>query len=599
MRQRVILLVALVTRGAVLAAQSLPGDARDYVPRLQPVPHASASELRDAVLRFSADRDALLRRFDTEYSAERRAAARDFYGAWLAGLDSVDFDALSPDGRVDWILLRANLLHDRQLLEREERRLAEVALLVPFLDSILALETARRRLEPANPEAAARTLTWLTDRVTALQAAVQAGVNGDTSRSALKPTRLVAYHAAAVLRSLRETLSRWYRFSDGYDPLFTWWTHVPYAKVDTALGSYVSTLREQVVGAKPGGDEPIVGQPIGRAALMEDLANEMIPYTPEELIAIAQREFAWCEGQLKAAARAMGLGDDWHAALERVKQDHVQPGAQPQMVRDLAREAVTWVTAHDLVTVPPLADDVWRMEMLSPAAQKESPFFLGGEVILVSFPTDAMSEADKLMSMRGNNVHFARATVFHELIPGHHLQGFMNERYNPQRREFATPFWSEGNAFYWETLLWDLGFPRGPEDRIGMLFWRMHRAARILFSLNFHLGAWTPEQCIAFLVDRVGHERANATAEVRRSFNGDYSPLYQVAYMIGGLQFRALHHELVDAGTMTNRQFHDAILQDGPIPVELVRALLTRRPLARDFRPGWKFADAGAPSRTY
>ena len=27
-----------------------------------------------------------------------------------------------------------------------------------------------------------------------------------------------------------------------------------------------------------------------------------------------------------------------------------------------------------------------------------------------------------------------------------------------------------------------------PEDRVGMLFWRMHRAARILFSLNFHLG---------------------------------------------------------------------------------------------------------------
>jgi uncharacterized protein (DUF885 family) len=134
-----------------------------------------------------------------------------------------------------------------------------------------------------------------------------------------------------------------------------------------------------------------------------------------------------------------------------------------------------------------------------------------------------------------------------------------------------------------------------------MLFWRMHRAARIIFSLNFHLGNWTPQQCIDFLVDRVGHERANATAEVRRSFNGDYSPLYQVAYMIGGLQFRALHHELVDAGTMTNRQFHDAILQNGPIPVELVRALLEHRAPPRDFRPGWRFADPGAaaPSRSY
>ena len=51
-----------------------------------------------------------------------------------------------------------------------------------------------------------------------------------------------------------------------------------------------------------------------------------------------------------------------------------------------------------------------------------------------------------------------------------------------------------------------------------MLFWRMHRCARIIFSLSFHLGKMTPQECIDFLVDKVGHERDNATAEVRRSF---------------------------------------------------------------------------------
>jgi uncharacterized protein (DUF885 family) len=167
----------------------------------------------------------------------------------------------------------------------------------------------------------------------------------------------------------------------------------------------------------------------------------------------------------------------------------------------------------------------------------------------------------------------------------------MNDRYNAQRQIFFTPFYIEGNSFYWETLLWDLDFTHTPEDRVGALFWRMHRAARIIFSLNFHLGKWAPQQAIDFLVDSVGHERANATAEVRRSFNGDYSPLYQVAYMIGGLQFRALHHELVDAGKMTNRQFHDAILHQGPIPLEMVRAELEHRPLSRDFVPAWRFAD--------
>jgi hypothetical protein len=57
-----------------------------------------------------------------------------------------------------------------------------------------------------------------------------------------------------------------------------------------------------------------------------------------------------------------------------------------------------------------------------------------------------------------------------------------------------------------------------------MLFWRTHRAARIVFSLSFHLGEMTPQEAIDCLVERVGRERDNATAEIRRSFGGDYPP---------------------------------------------------------------------------
>jgi uncharacterized protein (DUF885 family) len=119
----------------------------------------------------------------------------------------------------------------------------------------------------------------------------------------------------------------------------------------------------------------------------------------------------------------------------------------------------------------------------------------------------------------------------------------------------------------------------------------MHRCARIIFSLSFHLERMTAQESIDLLVDRVGHERANAEAEVRRSFAGDYPPLYQTAYMLGALQFRALHHELVDAGKMTNREFHDAALKLGPIPVEMVRATLTGQALSPDFKTSWRFYD--------
>jgi hypothetical protein len=59
--------------------------------------------------------------------------------------------------------------------------------------------------------------------------------------------------------------------------------------------------------------------------------------------------------------------------------------------------------------------------------------------------------------------------------------------------------------------------------------------------------------------------------------------------MIGGLQFFALKKELVDTKKMTYKQYHDAILRENAMPIEMVRALLTNQPLKRDFKTSWKF----------
>lgn len=85
--------------------------------------------------------------------------------------------------------------------------------------------------------------------------------------------------------------------------------------------------------------------------------------------------------------------------------------------------------------------------------------------------------------MRGNNIHFSNAVAHHEMIPGHNLVGFMGQRFNGYRSGLGgTPFLGEGWPLYWETILYDKGFFDTPEKRIGSLFWRMHRAARIVFS---------------------------------------------------------------------------------------------------------------------
>ena len=589
------------------------------------------SEMRSSIERYTLDRGTLTRSFPVASSKARRERFKKFYSEWLRSLSTHDFDSMSQDGKIDYVLFKNHLEYELRQLDIQSRQLEEIAPLLPFAAKIIEMEESRRRMEPINSPKVAAMLTELRKQVEEKRRAIELGLRpegrgGDTSVS-IEPLRVkktVANRAVAAINALRTNLRNWYTFYNGYDPIFTWWNEEPYRSLDQALTTYAAFISERVVGiraegaqtqtgqtrggpggggggqrgeqvqrppttARPGDTSDIVGDPIGREALLSELRSEMIPYTPEEIIAIGEKEMAWCENEMKKASRDLGYGDDWHKALEHVKNLYVEPGKQPEMIRDLALEAIKFVEDNNLVTVPELARESWRMEMMTPERQLVSPFFLGGEVIQVSFPTNTMAHEQKMMSMRGNNIHFSRATVHHELIPGHHLQGFMSARNKPYRGVFGTPFWTEGNALYWELLLWDLNFAKTPENRIGMLFWRMHRCARIIFSLSFHLEKMTPQECIDLLVNKVGHERDNATAEVRRSFDGSYGPLYQIAYLIGGLQQYAMYKELVRTQKMTIKAYNDALLKENRIPIEMLRAAITNQKLTRDFVTNWKF----------
>jgi hypothetical protein len=539
------------------------------------------SEVHSLMTEYEADFGSLNRFYFVPNSAERRERFEKLDKDYLERLNKLSFEKISQNGKADYILFKRALNSHLQQLQLEQDEMNMVIPLIPFAEQIYAMERSRRRGAIVKGEQTARDLNKLEQDI----------------RSAIKVLGQkpvmewpIARRAEATIKGLQLALRNVYDFYYGYDPSFTWWVPVPYKTVDSLLGAYAGSVLSKGSSANAPKDDGsgIIGNPIGRTALLQQLEFEMIPYSPEELVEIANKEFAWCDQELLKASREMGFGDNWKQAQEKVKNSYVPEGEQPAAILKLYNESIDFLKKHDLVTIPPVAEETWRMRMMSPQQQLVSPFFLGGETILIAYPTNTMDHDDKLMSMRGNNPHFSRSTVHHELIAGHHLQGFMNNRHKVYRH-FGTPFWTEGWALYWELILWDMKFPQSPEDRIGMLFWRMHRCARIIFSLNYHLGKWTPQQCIDFLVDRVGHERANAEGEVRRSFTGNYGPLYQIAYMIGGMQFYALKKELVDSGKMSYKQYHDAVLQENAMPVEMVRALLTKQPLKKDFKTSWRF----------
>jgi uncharacterized protein (DUF885 family) len=559
-----IVLLALLTFSAA--------SGREIVP-------SSRVTVLDLERQYQADLTNLRAAFELPASASYLDHKQRLAEDWLARLEKFDFASLDPREKAEYALLKSEVQGLFDDTVRAKKRLAEIAPLAPFCTTIHELEQARWRGDVVDGQAAAGKVTDLANAVKQVHEHVS-----KAGSKAVSPA--LALRAAGTVRELHEALKRWYGFYDGYQPEFTWWLKRPYDEASKQMDEYAKYLREEVAGIKGKDDDPLVGEPIGAEALAEDIRREWLAYSADELIAIGERELAWCEAEMRKAAGEMNLGDDWKAAQARVKGDYVRPGRQDELVAQIGREATEFVKLRDLATVPRLCEESWGMTMISSETLKTIPYAAyNGRQMMVAYANSEMPQADKLMVMRGNNRHFMRLVVPHELIPGHHLQNYYAAR-GPDR-PFSTPFYVEGWALYWELRLWDLGWAKTPEDRIGMLFWRMTRSARVILTLKYHLGRITPDEMVAFLIERVGHEKLGARSEVRRFIQAE--PLYQVGYLIGGRQILALHDEIVGPGKFSERQFHDAVLEQGSMPIELLRAALTGAPPEKDAKPKWRF----------
>ena len=361
------------------------------------------TDMRDVIARFETDRSTLRRFWGVPMSTLSRERLGRFHEEWLEVLAGLDFDALDRAGRIDYILLENEIRSALAELVHESERDAEISALVPFREAIVTFEQSRRQREHVEPEEAADSVAAITQAVKEVSKDLEDRI-GPKAEAEGKPSKSVAWRAAERTGALRRTLDGWYAYRAGYDPLFTWWVEAPYQEAKKALDDYARFLRRKVAGVAEGEEDPIIGDPIGRQALLDLLRHEMIPYTPEELVAIAEREFAWCETEMRRAAAEMGLGDDQAAALERVKADHVPPGGQDALIEELALEAIAFIDERDLVTIPDLCRETWRIEMLSPKSQKTSPFFnYGGHMADYPKPMLARSGGKVSNAMLGRS----------------------------------------------------------------------------------------------------------------------------------------------------------------------------------------------------
>src|SRR5690606_40435476 len=102
---------------------------------------------------------------------------------------------------------------------------------------------------------------------------------------------------------------------------------------------------------------------------------------------------------------------------EKVKNTYVPEGKQPELILKLYNDAQDFIRKHDLMDIPPLADETWGMIMMTAERQMVNPFFTGGREISISYPTNTMTQEQKLMSLRVKHSFFLCVYYLHILHP--------------------------------------------------------------------------------------------------------------------------------------------------------------------------------------
>src|SRR5215213_9563788 len=137
---------------------------------------APVSEMRSAIERYTVDRGSLTRSYPVPLSRSRRERFRKFYEEWLASLKALDFDSMSQDGKIDYILFKNHLEYEVRQLDIQSRQINEIEPLVPFAAKIIELEEARRRMEPMDSPKVAAALNDLRKQVEEKRRAMEATV---------------------------------------------------------------------------------------------------------------------------------------------------------------------------------------------------------------------------------------------------------------------------------------------------------------------------------------------------------------------------------------------------------------------------------------
>lgn len=165
------------------------------------------------------------------------------------------------------------------------------------------------------------------------------------------------------------------------------------------------------------------------------------------------------------------------------------------------------------------------------------------------------------------------ALTVHEAVPGHHLQGSLNQELGdsiPQfRRNMYVNAFGEGWGLYCEYLAAEMGMYTTPYERFGQLTYEMWRACRLVVDTGIHAKGWTREEVVDYMASNTALSLHEVNTETDRYISW---PGQALSYKIGELKIRELRKEAEAAmgGSFDIREFHEVILGQGTVTMDIL-----------------------------
>lgn len=298
----------------------------------------------------------------------------------------------------------------------------------------------------------------------------------------------------------------------------------------------------------------------------------------DDILAIGEEQLAAMHQLRVDAGRLIDPALSEAQIVERVKADGPADfEAALEGYRDAMVRARRFIAEHDLATLP--ADDLIEvmatpkhMRSTIPLAAYFEPAAFDRPIRGVYIVTPSV-DGDPGAMLEHNWSSIVNTSV-HEAYPGHHLQlSAALSSPTPARLLVDAPEFVEGWGMYCEQMMLEQGFDDTPQRRVIVATDAIWRAVRIILDIRLHRGEIGVDEAIDFLVEHTGFERPVARAEVQRYTQ---TPGYNLSYLLGKvLLLRLRADEEARLGTAFSlKDFHDALLYSGSLPITFGRRLL-------------------------